>query len=158
MIVNNLSKLMTTLFFSVVMAIKEGEIFASSAGRLYDGAQWVEKTWKIADWVTMSLVALQTCVHQAKKSQRFVRSQAPRQLQMTQRHSTATWTTRRHKTRLKLTWCLTSLPMIINAKASSLTKVFLEGVAVDTDALPITIESGLLIANPTETLKEYSHE
>jgi hypothetical protein len=80
MIVDNLSKLMTTLFFSVVMAINEGEIFASSAGRLYDGAQWVEKTWKIADWVMMSLVALQTCIHQAKKS---FRSQAPCQLQMT---------------------------------------------------------------------------
>jgi hypothetical protein len=52
------------------------------------------------------------------------------------------WKTRRAKSRLKLALCFTTLPIIINANASSLVSVFPEGVEFDTDSFPIAIDSG----------------
>jgi hypothetical protein len=57
------------------------------------------------------------------------------------RHSTVAWKSHQPKTRLAL--CLTTLlPVIINAKASSLGNIFPEGAEFDTDSFPITIDSG----------------
>jgi hypothetical protein len=41
-----------------------------------------------------------------------------------------------------LALCLVSLPLIINAKASSLVKIHPEGVDFDMDSFPIVIDSG----------------
>jgi hypothetical protein len=77
-----------------------------------------------------------------------------------QRQSTIAWKTIWKKSRFKVALGLTSLPVIINAKASSLTNTFPEGVSFDTNSFPIAIDLGLLIACPTEerTLKEHSHK
>jgi hypothetical protein len=145
MIVENLSKLLiTTIFLFILLEIRGGEIFASLASLLYDGA--VGETWKMADRVCrMSFVARQTCTHQnrSRKTRQFLCQQPPRQLQMTiRRHSTVARKTRRQKSRLKLALCLATLPIIINAKAFSSFNTFSEGVSSDTDSFPIAIYSG----------------
>jgi hypothetical protein len=53
------------------------------------------------------------------------------------RYATVAWRAHPPKSRLKLALCLTTLPIIINAKASLPVNTFPEGVSFDTDSFPI---------------------
>jgi hypothetical protein len=132
----------TTLFLLTQLPCKGGNIYASVAGGLHERGRYAAR--KSVDWLCRmmtGLVAFQTCTHQKHNQRHSEKNQHKRPPRHHQRHSAATWK-RRHKTRLKLTFRLTSLPMIIDAKASSLTKVFPEGAAFNTDTFPVTLDSG----------------
>jgi hypothetical protein len=95
-----------------------------------------------------SLAAFRTCKHHKhprsrKSSPRCYCRSTHRSRKMTARPmSTVAWKTLRRGGRLRMALCFTSLPLIINAKASSFVNTFPEGVDFDTDSFPVAIDSG----------------
>jgi hypothetical protein len=142
-----------TMFFFFLLAIKGGEVFTSFAGVLHQVVGFIVTKGGVAELMcrmTMGFSAPQTCTSKKhnqkpprKHPARFYIQRPCRHSTMTiRRHSTVAWKMRRQKTRLKLALCLTNLPIIINAKASSPYNTFPEGVSFDTDSFPIAIDSG----------------
>jgi hypothetical protein len=135
------------------MAMKGGDVFASLAGVLHHGVGVIFDQGRIAEKMcrmTKGLLDLQTCAPrrykqkpQKKSSTRYYVQRIGRHATKTaQRSSTIAWRLFRKKSRFKLALCLTNLPVIISAKASSPINMFPEGVSFDTDSFPIAIDSG----------------
>jgi hypothetical protein len=148
-----ISKMMITIIiFIIVLGMIGGEFFTSLVGVIYDGTQYVNKTWgwgKVFCRMMTSLAFFWTCKHHKhpqsrKSSPRCYRRSTHRSQKMTARPaSTVAWKTLQKGGRLRMALCcFTSLPLIINAKASLLVNAFPEGVDFDTDLFPIAIDSG----------------
>jgi hypothetical protein len=139
---NNLSELTITTIFLIFLAIKGKNIFISLAGWLYDMVMVLDDTWDIFNWLcrmTTSIMAFQTCTHPRYRkfykgsTTRYCRRSPCHHPTTIRRHCMVACKSRCSKARLKLELCLTSLPVMINAKALSLGSIFPEGV----DSFPI---------------------
>jgi hypothetical protein len=145
-----------TIFFFILLATNAGNVFAFVAGGVRGVHQLVGVIFNkggFADWLcrmTEGFLALQTCKAPNYNQKRlkkctkhyYVQRLCCHSRMTTWRYSTFAWKTRRQKSRLKVALCLTSLPIIINANASSSVNTFPEGVSFDTDSFLIAIDSG----------------
>jgi hypothetical protein len=147
-----ISKMMITIIvFIIVLGMLGGEFFALLAGVIYDMTRYLNETWgwtKVFCRMMTNLAVFRTCKHpkhpqSRKSSPRCYRRGTQRSRKMTSRpSSTVAWKTLWKGGRLRMALCFTSLPIIINAKASSLVDAFPEGVHFDTNSFPIAIDSG----------------
>ena len=145
-----------TIFFCVGAVMNGGNLFASVAGMMFDVAEYTCKKLgliEIVSEMTKHLLTVSLTSHSRKlirKNPVCYYSRRPRKChpRLSNPHQTSkkvSFVARKRVKKgfnVKVILALTTIPLIINAKASSMQGAHAQAMGFDTDSFPIAIDSG----------------